>query len=149
MELTNENNPSIHRVRQGDTEIILIGTAHVSRDSARLVTDTIAAETPDTVCVELCSMRLANIRDTDRWRNMDIIKVIKEKKSLMLFMNLLLASFQKKIADKFDIRPGQEMINAIEAAEKIDAALVPADRDIQVTLSRVWRGWACGLKSNC
>lgn len=145
MEQKNEDNPSIHRVQQGDTEIILIGTAHVSRDSARLVTDTILAETPDTVCVELCPTRLANIQDTDRWRNMDIIKVIREKKSLMLFMNLLLASFQKKIADRFDIRPGQEMVNAIEAAEKIGAAVVPADRDIQITLSRVWRGmgvWA-------
>ncbi|MDT8380144.1 MAG: TraB/GumN family protein [Desulfotignum sp.] len=145
MEQKNEDNPSIHRVQQGDTEIILIGTAHVSRDSARLVTDTILAETPDTVCVELCPTRLANIQDTDRWRNMDIIKVIREKRSLMLFMNLLLASFQKKIADRFDIRPGQEMVNAIEAAEKIGAAVVPADRDIQITLSRVWRGmgvWA-------
>jgi pheromone shutdown-related protein TraB len=57
----------------------------------------------------------------------------------------LLASFQKKIADRFDIKPGQEMVNAIEAAKKIDAAIVPADRDIQVTLARVWRGmgfWA-------
>jgi pheromone shutdown-related protein TraB len=55
-------------------------------------------------------------------------------------MNLLLASFQKKMADKFDIKPGQEMINAIQAAESIHACLVPADREIQVTLSRVWRG---------
>ncbi len=145
MEHANEDNPSIHRLQHKDTEIILIGTAHVSRDSAQLVTDTIEAETPDTVCVELCPTRLAAIRDTDRWRNMDIIKVIKEKRSLMLFMNLLLASFQKKIADRFDIRPGQEMVNAIEAAEKIEADVVPADRDIQITLSRVWRGmgmWA-------
>lgn len=79
MEHTNEDNPSIYRVHQGDTQIILIGTAHVSRDSAQLVTDTIEAETPDTVCVELCPTRLSAIRDTDRWRNMDIIKIIKEK----------------------------------------------------------------------
>ena len=55
-------------------------------------------------------------------------------------MNLLLASFQKKMADKFDIKPGQEMINAIKAAEEINACIVPADREIQITLSRVWRG---------
>jgi pheromone shutdown-related protein TraB len=37
------------------------------------------------------------------------------------------------------------MLNAIAAAEKTGAAIVPADRDIQITLSRVWRGmglWA-------
>ncbi|MCM2285111.1 MAG: TraB/GumN family protein [Desulfobacula sp.] len=121
-------------------QIILIGTAHVSRQSAKLVEDTIHEQNPDTVCVELCETRLASLKDADRWRNMDIVKVIKEKKALMLFMNLLLASFQKKMADKFDIKPGQEMINAIQAAENIHACLVPADREIQVTLSRVWRG---------
>jgi len=121
-------------------EILLIGTAHVSRQSARLVEDTIHEQTPDTVCVELCATRLASLKDADRWRNMDIVKVIKEKKALLLFINLLLASFQKKMADKFGIKPGQEMINAIAAAEKINAVIVPSDREIQITLSRVWRG---------
>ncbi|NOX32565.1 MAG: TraB/GumN family protein [Deltaproteobacteria bacterium] len=121
-------------------EIILIGTAHVSRQSAKLAEDTIHELTPDTVCVELCETRLSSLRDADRWRNMDIVKVIKEKKALLLFVNLLLASFQKKMADKFDIKPGQEMINAIKAAERINALIVPADREIQITLSRVWRG---------
>ena len=120
--------------------ILLIGTAHVSRQSAKLVEDTILEQTPDTVCVELCETRLSSLKDADRWRNMDIVKVIKEKKALLLFMNLLMASFQKKIADKFGIKPGQEMINAIKAAEKINARIIPADREIQITLSRVWRG---------
>jgi len=121
-------------------QIFLIGTAHVSRQSAKLVEDTIHEQTPDTVCVELCATRLASLKDADRWRNMDIVKVIKEKKALLLFMNLLLASFQKKMADKFGIKPGQEMINAINAAEKINAEIIPSDREIQTTLSRVWRG---------
>ncbi len=121
-------------------QIILIGTAHVSKQSAKLVEDTIHEQTPDTVCVELCQTRFASLKDTDRWRNMDIVKVIKEKKALLLFVNLLLASFQKKMADKFGIKPGQEMINAIHAAEKINATIVPSDREIQTTLSRVWRG---------
>jgi pheromone shutdown-related protein TraB len=121
-------------------QILLIGTAHVSKHSARLVKETIHEHTPDTVCVELCATRLASLKDADRWGNMDIIKIIKEKKALLLFMNLLLASFQKKIADKFGIKPGQEMINAIQAAEEINATIVPADREIQITLSRVWRG---------
>jgi pheromone shutdown-related protein TraB len=120
--------------------ILLIGTAHVSRKSALLVEETINEEKPDTVCVELCDTRLSSIRDADRWRNMDIVKVIREKKAFLLFINLVLASFQKKIADKFGIKPGQEMINAIDAAEKNSAQIVPSDRDIQITLSRVWRG---------
>ena len=133
-------NSDIHTLSYQGKQILLIGTAHVSRHSAQLVEDTILEQTPDTVCVELCATRLASLQDADRWRDMDIVKVIKQKKALMLFMNLLLASFQKKIADKFDIKPGQEMINAIESARKTDALIVPADREIQITLSRVWRG---------
>ncbi|MCK5835796.1 MAG: TraB/GumN family protein [Desulfobacula sp.] len=138
--LKEAENTDIHELSYGGKEIFLIGTAHVSRQSAKLVEETILSLEPDTVCVELCATRLASIKDADRWRNMDIVKVIKEKKALMLFMNLILASFQKKIADKFDIKPGQEMINAIAAAEKTNARIIPADREIQITLSRVWRG---------
>lgn len=120
-------------------QIILIGTAHVSRKSADIVTKTIHEHQPDTVCVELCNTRLASIKDSDRWRNMDIVKIIKEKKTLLLFINLLLASFQKKMADRFGIKPGQEMINAIEAGEHQNALIVTSDREIQITLSRIWR----------
>lgn len=130
----------VDRLIYKDKEILLIGTAHVSRQSALLVENTIKEEKPDTVCVELCRPRLASIKDADRWRNMDIVKIIKEKKAFLLFINLLLASFQKKMADKFGIKPGQEMIAALDAAESQDIPIIPADREIQITLNRVWRG---------
>ena len=135
-----KNNNMIDTISCNGKEILLIGTAHVSRQSAELVEETIQEQNPDTVCVELCQTRLASLKDADRWRNMDIVKIIKEKKALLLFVNLLLASFQKKMADKFGIKPGQEMINAIKAADECGALIVPSDREIQITLSRVWRG---------
>ncbi len=134
-----EENRMISHLSVNNKQIQLIGTAHVSKESADLVQKTIETHTPDTVCVELCQTRLNSMKDADRWRNMNIVKVIKEKKALLLFMNLLLAAFQKKMADKFGIKPGQEMINAIDAAEQTGAEIIPADRDIQVTLNRVWR----------
>ncbi len=130
----------IHRLKCRDKQITLIGTAHVSRQSADLVKKTILETKPDTVCVELCNTRLSSIKNQDKWREMDIVQIIRQKKTLLLLMNLLLASFQKRLADKFGIQPGQEMINAIDAAGAVQANVVPADRDIQVTLSRVWRG---------
>lgn len=129
----------INRLFHEDKEIILLGTAHVSKESARLVKSVIEEEKPETVCVELCESRYQSIRQKDRWQQMDIIKVIKEKKAFLLLSNLLLASFQKRIAKKFDIKPGEEMIQAIESAEGIGAEICLADRDIRVTLSRVWR----------
>ncbi len=135
-----KKNSMVTRIQVEGKEIQLVGTAHVSRDSARLTEEIIVAEHPDTVCVELCRTRLSAMEDKDKWRNMDIVKVVREKRALVLFMNLLLASFQKRIARKFDIKPGQEMINAVQSARRIGAQVVPADREIQVTLSRVWRG---------
>ncbi len=129
----------IHRLSFNDKEIVLVGTAHVSRESVNLVNSVINEEKPDIVCVELCHSRYQSIRQKDKWQNMDIVKVIKEKKAFLLLSNLLLASFQKRIAKKLDIKPGQEMITAIETGESVGAEIVPADRDIRVTLSRTWR----------
>ncbi len=138
-DILQENGSNTDRIFLNGREIILVGTAHVSKESAELVKQVIFDEKPDTVCLELCETRIKSLRDKEKWRNMDIIKVIREKKTLLLLMNLLLASFQKKIADRFGIMPGQEMINAIDAGEETGALIVPADREIQITLSRVWR----------
>ena len=62
----NNNSDMIHKLEYGTKEILLIGTAHVSRESTELVKETIAAEKPDTVCVELCESRYQSIRQKDR-----------------------------------------------------------------------------------
>jgi pheromone shutdown-related protein TraB len=140
-----DNSKSVHHLQIDDKQVILIGTAHVSKESAQQVRQVIQEENPDTVCVELCQSRYQSIRQKERWQETDIVKIIKEKKSFLLLSNLLLASFQKRIAKKLDIKPGQEMITAIETAEEMDAEIHLADRDIRTTLSRTWR--AMGLWS--
>lgn len=120
-------------------EIILVGTAHVSRESSELVEQVIKTEKPDTVCVELCNARFDAIKQKKKWQETDIIKVIREKQTSLLLSQLLMASFQKKIADKFGIKPGEEMLRAIHQAEKTGAQIVLADRDIRITLQRTWR----------
>jgi pheromone shutdown-related protein TraB len=142
---TNDNSKTVHHLEYGDKQVILVGTAHVSRESVQQVQQLIHEEKPDTVCVELCQSRYQSIRQKERWQETDIIKIIREKKSFLLLSNLLLASFQKRIAKKLDIKPGQEMITAIETAEEVDAEIHLADRDIRTTLSRTWR--AMGLWS--
>jgi pheromone shutdown-related protein TraB len=134
---------NIHSLFFEEKEIILVGTAHVSKESAQLVGSVIETEKPDTVCIELCEARYQSIRQKEKWLDTDIIKVIKEKKSFLLLSNLLLASFQKRIADKFDIVPGAEMIKAIDAAEAAGARIHLADRNIRITLAKTWR--AMGL----
>ncbi len=138
MSETNNHN-MVHRLCLEGREIVLIGTAHVSRESSDLVAAVIAEEKPDTVCVELCASRFQSIRLKDQWQNMDIVKVIREKKTFLLLSHLILAAFQKRIAAKLDVVPGAEMIRAIDAADASGAAIHLADREIRVTLSRAWK----------
>jgi pheromone shutdown-related protein TraB len=133
------NNNNLIHLTFNEKEFVLIGTAHVSKESARLAKAVIEEEKPDTVCVELCQSRYQAIRQKERWQDTDIVKVIREKKSFLLLSNLLLASFQKRIAKQFDVKPGEEMIAAINAAESVGARIHLADRDIRITLSRTWR----------
>ncbi len=129
---------AVRRLRYEDKEVILVGTAHVSRESVDLVKAVIEAESPDTVCVELCEGRYQALRRRDQWQDTDIVEVIRKKKVFVLLSNLILASFQKRMAAALDVRPGQEMIQAMESAEEISAEICLADRDIRATLARTW-----------
>lgn len=130
---------NVHRIEMGDRQIILIGTAHVSKKSVDEVKELIQQEKPDTVCVELCQSRYQAVTDADRWKNTDIFKIIKDGKSLLLLVNLMVSSYQKRLAKQFGIQPGQEMIQGIMSANDIGATLCLADRDIQATMLRLWR----------
>jgi len=132
------DNESITRLYLEDKEFILIGTAHVSKYSAELVKEVIENERPDSVCIELDEQRFHTITEGDNWKDADIFKIIKEKKATLLLINLVIASFQKRIAKQFGINAGQEMIQGIESAKEIGADLVLADRNIQTTFSRIW-----------
>ncbi|WRP04559.1 TraB/GumN family protein [Rossellomorea aquimaris] len=136
--MSTENEKNITRIHMEGKEYILIGTAHVSRQSAEQVKEVIEAEQPDTVCVELDEPRYQSIVEGDKWKDTDIFQVIKDKKATLLLMNLAIGSFQRRMAKQFGIKPGQEMIQGIESAKEIDAELVLADRNIQITFSRIW-----------
>ena len=82
------DNPNLTYLKFDDKNFVLVGTAHVSKESARLVKSVIEQEKPDTVCVELCESRFQSIRQKDRWLDKDIIKVIKEKKSFLLLSKI-------------------------------------------------------------
>lgn len=139
-------NDNKHKLIFKDKDITLIGTAHVSKESANLVNTVIEQEKPDTVCIELCESRYRSIKQKNQWQDTDLFKVIREKKAFLLLSNLVLASFQKKIGKRLGIKPGQEIIEAINAAEAVNAAVHLSDRDIRVTLSRAWHSMSLFTK---
>lgn len=132
------NDPVTH-VNVDGKELILIGTAHVSEASAALVRQVIDAEQPDSICIELDERRYETMKNPKEWENTDLIAVIKSKRVGFMLANLALSSYQKRIAQKLDVKVGGEMLEGIRCAEEQDATLVLADRDIQTTFLRIWR----------
>jgi pheromone shutdown-related protein TraB len=128
----------IERVQLDEKEIMIVGTAHISKSSVEETRQAIEEFKPDVVAIELCQNRYDVMRNPRTWQEMDIVKVIKEKKALLLFANLIMSSIQRRMGDKFGVRPGEEMQAAIEEAEKAGIPLAPVDRSVQITLKRAW-----------
>ncbi len=131
-------NQGTERLSFGDRTIILVGTAHVSRESVDEVRRVIEEESPDRVCVELDEGRHTSLTQGTSWQNLNVGKVIREGKGFLLMANLLLASFQRRLGSELGVRPGEEMLAAIRAAEEKGIPFSLCDRNIQVTLRRAW-----------
>ena len=127
-------------------DLYLVGTAHVSQRSVTDVGRVIRDLTPDTVCVELDAARHQALVDPKRWRNLDIFDVIRERRVLFTLSSLVLTSYQRRLGEKLGVRPGAEMLAAIDEAALVGARLLLVDRDIQATLKRTWAAlslWDC------
>jgi len=129
---------TVTRLCYGDREIIVVGTAHVSRSSVEEVERVIAEETPDRVCVEIDRGRYESVTGSSGWKNLDIYEVLRRKKGFLLLGNLVLASFQRRVGQQLGVRPGEEMIEAVRAAERAGVPVSLCDREVQTTLRRAW-----------
>lgn len=119
-------------------EFILLGTAHISQESIVQVTTSIREEKPDCVAIELDQQRYASMKNPEAWKNLDIVKVLKNGQGFVLMANLILSSFQKRMGADVGVKPGEEMKAAIAVAEELNIPAVMVDRPIQMTLKRAW-----------
>ncbi len=124
--------------------LYLIKTAHVSKNSVEDVKRIIDEIKPDAICIELDKERKETLLNKEGWRNTDITKVIKEHKVGFLLVNVILSSFQKRMAAKMDTQSGGEMLEGIKKAEELKVPLILADRNIKTTFKRIWN--SLGLK---
>ena len=127
----------------GEKEFILIGTAHVSRESINEVSSIIRDDKPELICVELDDSRYASIIQKENWENLNMVKVFREGKGFLLMANLVLSGFQRRMGAELGIRPGEEMKTALDVAGELGIPHALCDREIQITLRRAWAG--CGL----
>ena len=119
-------------------EFILLGTAHISQESIVQVTTSIREEKPECVAIELDQQRYASMKNPEAWKNLDIVKVLKNGQGFVLMANLILSSFQKRMGADVGVKPGEEMKAAIAVAEELNIPAVMVDRPIQMTLKRAW-----------
>ena len=136
---TARSSPEVHVLTVQDKTIILVGTIHVSQESADLVRAVIEEERPDAVCVELDSRRYEALSQQQKWESFDLKEVIRKKQLSTMLANVLLASYQKRLGDQFGVLPGTEMLEAINVAKKHDIPIFLCDRDVRVTMRRAWR----------
>ncbi|WP_455392760.1 TraB/GumN family protein [[Eubacterium] cellulosolvens] len=104
--------------------ITLIGVGHVFNirpNIERLITDRM----PNVVCVEL-----------DKFRYQALINKQRTDDGPIVYQ--LLSRFQRKMADKYGVDVGEEMLGAIHVAKKIGAKLAFIDVDASFVFDRFW-----------
>lgn len=120
-------------------KVVLVGTAHVSKESVEDVTRAILKEKPNNVALELCEPRFEALTKKKKWEDTPITDLIKGNKAYFLLAYSLLSAFERKISEKTGVRPGDEMLAGADAAKKVGAKVVLVDRPIAITLKRAWK----------
>lgn len=138
----------VHVVEKNGRQFIIVGTAHVSQESTDLVRRVIEQEQPDVVCVELDEQRYKTLSEQRKWENLDIKEIIRQRQLPTLLVNLLLASYQRRIGQKLGVMPGAELLEATRAAQEYGIPVALVDRDVRITLRRAWAAMSFWEKMN-
>lgn len=126
-------------VEHDGRRITVLGTAHISRASADKVKELIEQGGYDAVAIELCPSRHNALLNPDDLSRMNLFEVFRKKKAAMVAASLALGAYQQRMAEQLDIRPGAEMLAAIDGARAENLPVLLIDREIAVTLRRVYR----------
>lgn len=115
--------------------IHIVGTAHVSKESVEEVCRVIEKVKPDAVAVELCQKRFKSLMGVQETSIHDALK----GNVLLSILQIILAYYQRKIGREMGVKPGEEMIAAIDKAREVGAEVLLIDRDIGITFQRLWQ----------
>ncbi len=131
--------PVIELERDG-VHYTLLGTAHVSKASIDAVNAAIDSGRFDAVAVELDEQRHKALTNPDALAQLDLVKVIREKKIAPFAANLALAAYQRRLAEQLGIEPGAELKAAATEAVARGLSLQLIDRDVGITFRRILQG---------
>lgn len=124
--------------QQASSGVIIIGTAHVSDRSIAEVREVLELERPSIVAVELDVARYNALRGEPEVKELPLKEILGQGRFYYFLLHWLLAYVQRKIGSEIGVKPGAEMLTAIEKAEEIGAKVALVDRNIQITFQRFW-----------
>jgi pheromone shutdown-related protein TraB len=114
--------------------ILIIGTSHIARQSINDIKNQFSELDPDIVCVELDPKRLhALLTDAKPDYSLAGIRTY----GLQGYLFAVIGGFiQKKLGNVVGIKPGSDMLTAINLARDNKKQLMLIDQDIDITLRR-------------
>ncbi len=113
--------------------IDIVGTAHISQESVEEVARRIEEVKPAVVAVELDEFRLRGMKEQ---RDIPIVELIKKNNATVALVNILLSFLQRRLGAEVGVKPGKEMLVAMDVAKRIGAEVALIDRDIRITMRR-------------
>ncbi len=119
-------------------DITIVGTVHVSKNSVEEVERVIKKKKPRYVALELCKARLEALTKKEKWRKTPITEMIRGDNAYFLLAYSLLSAFERRLGEETGVKPGDEMLAGIRAAESVGAEVRVVDRPINITLKRAW-----------
>jgi len=122
---------------EGDGEVTVVGTAHVSHESVERVEQTIEEERPDVVAVELDEGRYRQMQG-ETPDDLEPSDLLGGNTVFQFLAYWMLSYVQTRLGDRFDIDPGADMMAAVDTAKELGLGVALVDRDIQTTIQRFW-----------
>ena len=131
---------SVPHVEQpaGEGSVELVGTAHISPESVSEVEETIERRRPDVVAVELDEGRYRQMKGESP-EDLEASDLLHGNTVFQFLAYWMLSYVQTRMGERFDIKPGADMMAAVDTAEEYGLGVALVDRDIQTTIQRFWR----------
>jgi len=135
---------SLSYLRSPGRDVYLLGTAHISERSVKEVRRLARARKtrPDIIFTELCEKRARKLRGeevTQEFGAADALQaILSGSMSLQeAFFKAIMRSLQSRSAGSIGLKPGGELLAALEVAEELGAQVVYGDRDVDETLGKL------------
>ncbi len=113
----------------------IIGTSHIAKQSIEEIKKAFEEKTPDIVALELDRKRLYSL--THEKRRRISLKDIRRIGLKGFFFNIIGSFIENKLGKYVGVKPGSEMLKAVDLAKKTGAKIALIDQDIEITLKRI------------